>query len=119
MFISSFLPSTGGQGSEQRHFNSQAEGQDSLRQAIMYDHNNKSKSEKQFQHGIRIDFSMQHFQGLSEDSFLTLRNEFFEETHLLIKQKTLLGRGAQVQSSRLREPRRAALPHGLHSQVLW
>ena len=32
------------QGSEQRHFNSQAEGQDSLRQAITY--NNKSK-EKQ------------------------------------------------------------------------
>ena len=28
-----------------------------------------SKSENQFQHGIRIDFSMQRFQGLSEDSF--------------------------------------------------
>ena len=45
MLISSFLPSTGGQGSEQRHFNSQAEGQDSLRQSILYDYNNKS-SEK-------------------------------------------------------------------------
>ena len=29
MLISSFLLATGGQGSEQRHFNSQAEGQDS------------------------------------------------------------------------------------------
>ena len=45
VFISSFLPSTGGQGSEQRHFNSQAEGQDSLRQTVLYDYNNKS-SEK-------------------------------------------------------------------------
>ena len=78
----------------------------------------ESKSEKLFQHGIRIDFSMQHFQGLSEDSFLTFRDELFEETPLLIKQETLLGRGAQVESGRLREPRRAALPHGLHSQVL-
>ena len=40
--ISSFLLSTGGQGSEQRHSNSQAEGQGSLKQAIMYDYNNKS-----------------------------------------------------------------------------
>ena len=31
---------------EQRHFNSEGEGQDSLRQAILYDYNNKS-SEKQ------------------------------------------------------------------------
>ena len=37
VLISSFLPSTGGQGSEQRHLNSKAEGQDSLKQAIMYD----------------------------------------------------------------------------------
>ena len=46
MLISSFLPSTGGQGSEQRHFNSQVEGQDSLRQAIMYDHNSKSNGKQ-------------------------------------------------------------------------
>ena len=48
--ISSFLPSTGGQGSEQMHFNSQAEGQDSLRQAILYDITKamKNKSKKQF-----------------------------------------------------------------------
>ena len=42
VFISSFLLYTGGQGSEQRHFNSQAEGQDSLIQTILYDYNNKS-----------------------------------------------------------------------------
>ena len=46
MLISSFLPSTGGQGSEQRHSDSQAEGQDSLRLAIMYDHNNKSNGKE-------------------------------------------------------------------------
>jgi len=41
--ISSFLqPSTGGQGPEQRHFNSQAEGQGSLRQAIHSDYSNRS-----------------------------------------------------------------------------
>ena len=46
MLISSFLPSTGGQSSEQRHFNSQAEGQDSLRQALMRDYSNKSYREQ-------------------------------------------------------------------------
>ena len=45
VLISSFLPSTGGQGSEQKHFNSQAEGQDSLRQAAMCDYSNKSNRE--------------------------------------------------------------------------
>ena len=39
MLISSFLPPTGAQGSEQGHFNCQAEGQHSLRQAIVYDYN--------------------------------------------------------------------------------
>ena len=37
---------TGGQGSEQRKFNSHAEGQDSLRQAIMYDRSNKSNGKQ-------------------------------------------------------------------------
>ena len=46
LIISSFLLSTGGQGSEQRHFNSPIEGQESLRPAILYDYNNKS-NEKQ------------------------------------------------------------------------
>ena len=40
MLISSFLPSTGVQGPEQRHFGLLVRG--SLRQAIMYDYNNKS-----------------------------------------------------------------------------
>ena len=39
--------------------NTKAEGQDSLRQVIIYDYNNKSKSKKQFQLGVRIDFSLQ------------------------------------------------------------
>ena len=45
-----------------RHFNVQAEGQVSLRWAIMYDYNNKvikNKSQKQFQHGVRTVFSLQ------------------------------------------------------------
>ena len=46
VLISSFLPSIGGQGSGKEHFNSQGEVQDSLRQAILYDYNNKS-NEKQ------------------------------------------------------------------------
>ena len=45
VLISSFLPSTGGQGSEQRRFNSRVEGQGSLRQAIIYDYN-KSKGKQ-------------------------------------------------------------------------
>ena len=44
--ISFFLASIGGQGPEQKHFNSQTEGQDFLRQTIMYDYNDKS-NEKQ------------------------------------------------------------------------
>ena len=48
MLIYSFLSSTGGQGSKQRCFslNSQAKRQDSLRQAILYDYNNKRKKKK-------------------------------------------------------------------------
>ena len=34
---------------------------------------------------------------------------------MLTKQETLLGRGAQVESSRVREPRRTALPRGSQS----
>ena len=46
-------------------------------------------------------------------SCLTLGNELSEETNALAKQETLLGRGAQVESRRVEEPRRAALPCGL------
>ena len=52
-------------------------------------------------------------------SCLTHGNKLSEETHKLIKQETLLGRGAWVERSRVREPRRTALPHGLQCQVLW
>ena len=41
VLIFSFLQSVGGQGSEQRHFNGQAEGQDSLRPDLMYGYNNR------------------------------------------------------------------------------
>ena len=59
------------------------------------------------------------FQGLKLGSCLTLRNELSEETHLLTKQETLLGKGTRVESSRVREPRRTALPRGSQSRVLW
>ena len=50
-------------------------------------------------------------------SCLTLGNELSEETHVLTKQETLLGRGAQVESRKVRELRRTALPRGSQSQV--
>ena len=37
---------------------------------------------------------------------------------MLTKQEILLGKGTRVESSRVREPRRTALP-GSKSQVLW
>ena len=55
------------------------------------------------------------FQGPKLGSCLTLRNELSEETHLLTKQELLLGKGARVESRRVREPRRTALPHGFQS----
>ena len=42
------------------------------------------------------------FQGLRVDACLTLGNELSKETHMLIKQKTLLGRGAGMESHRER-----------------
>ena len=59
------------------------------------------------------------FQGPKLGSCLTLRNELSEETHVLTKQEILLGKGTQVESSRVREPRRNALSNGLQSPVLW
>ena len=44
-------------------------------------------------------------------SCLTHGNELSEEIHMLTKRETLLGRGARAESSRVREPRRTALPH--------
>ena len=58
------------------------------------------------------------FQGLRVGSCLTLGNELSEETHVLTKQEIFWGKGMQVESSRVREPRRTALPRGSQSQVL-
>ena len=44
------------------------------------------------------------FQGPKLGSCLTLRNELSEETHVLTKQEILLGKGTQVENSRVREP---------------
>ena len=57
-------------------------------------------------------------QGLRVGSYLTFQNELSKEMHILTKQKTILGRGAQMESRRVREPRRAALLCGSQSQVL-
>ena len=53
-----------------------------------------------------------HFQGPSVGSCLTLRNELSKETHVLTRQEPLSGRGAQAESSSIREPRRTALLRG-------
>ena len=45
------------------------------------------------------------FQGSRVDSCLTRRNELSEETLMLTQQETLLGRGAQVENSRVRKLR--------------
>ena len=60
-----------------------------------------------------------HFQGPKLGSCLKPRNELSEETYVLTKQEILLGKGAWVASSRVREPRRTALPRGWQSWVLW
>ena len=59
------------------------------------------------------------FQGPRVGSCLTREHELSEETHVLTKQETLLGRGARAESSRVRDPRRTALPRGSQSRVLW
>ena len=59
------------------------------------------------------------FQGLRVGSCLTLGNELSEETHVLTKQETLLGRGTRVESRRVREPKRTSMTHGSQSWDLW
>ena len=49
------------------------------------------------------------FQGPKLGSCLTLGNELSEETHVLTKQEILLGKGTQVESTRVRGPGRTAL----------
>ena len=51
-------------------------------------------------------------------SCLTLRNELSEETHALTKQEILLGRGAQVESSRVTEPLLCHMAQVSHFMVL-
>ena len=51
-------------------------------------------------------------------SCLTLGNELSEKTHVLTKQEILLGKATQVESCRVREPRRTALPCGSQSWVM-
>ena len=58
-------------------------------------------------------------QGPKVGSCLTLGSELSRETHELTKQEILLGRGTRMESSRVREPRRTALPHGSHPRFLW
>ena len=50
------------------------------------------------------------FQDPKLGSCLTLGNELSEEMHVGTKQEILLGKGARVESSRVRKPRRTALP---------
>ena len=59
------------------------------------------------------------FQSPKLGSWLTLRNELSDETHVLTKQEILLGKGTRVESSGVKEPRRTALPRGSQSRVLW
>ena len=51
-------------------------------------------------------------------SCLTLGKELSEETRA-DKARGFIGKGTQVESSRVREPRRTALPRGSQSRVLW
>ena len=60
-------------------------------------------------------------QGLKLGSCLTLRNELSkdsEETHVLTKQD-FIGKGPPGRDSRVREPRRTALPRGSGSKSWW
>ena len=59
------------------------------------------------------------FPGPKWGSCLTLGNKLSEETHVLIKQEILLGRGVQAESSRVREIGRTVRPRGSQSRILW
>ena len=50
--------------------------------------------------------------------FLPNTQKLFEETHAMTKQETFLGRGPRVESSRVREPRRTALPRDCQGFML-
>ena len=59
--------------------------------------------------------------GLLSNTLLdsSLRKELSEETPVLTKQETVLGKGIWVESRRVREPRRTTLLRGSQSRVLW
>ena len=54
----------------------------------------------------------------SKSGLLSNTQKLSEMTYALTKKETLLGRGTQAESSRVRGPRRTALPRGLKSRVL-
>ena len=54
------------------------------------------------------------FQRPKGSSCLILRNELSKETHVQIKQETLLGWATQVESSRVRESKRTARSLGFY-----
>ena len=58
------------------------------------------------------------FQGPKLGCCLTLRKELSEETRADTA-RYFIGKGTRVESSRVREPRRTALPRGSQSRVLW
>ena len=58
------------------------------------------------------------FQGPKLGSYLTLKWIVRGDT-CADKARALLGQGAQVESRRVREARRTALPHGWQSRLLW
>lgn len=57
------------------------------------------------------------FLGPTVESCLALGNELSDETYLLTKD--FIGRGTEAERSRVREPKRTALPSGSQSQFLW
>ena len=61
---------------------------------------------------------MNPFQSLSMGSYLTLRNEC-PRRHTYWQNKDFIGKGHPRESSRIRECRGMALPHGSQSQGLW
>ena len=58
------------------------------------------------------------FHGQRVSCCLTLGNKLCKETHILTKQETLLGMGAQAENNTVREPRRTALACDSKSWVL-
>ena len=57
-------------------------------------------------------------QGPKLGSYLAPGNELSEETHVLTRQEIVLGKGTRVEGSRVREPRRTALPRGSGFMVM-